>query len=210
MRLNVTGLALAALAVVSTAHATPFQNGSFELPGGNEQTFYSTSTAITGWTLTSGSVDYVKGYWQPADGAYSLDLSGTSPGSIAQTFDTVAGHSYKVSFAMAGNPDSGPTVKTLQVQATGGALTQYSFDTSGKTKANMQWSTQTYQFTATGAATTLTFTSSVNTPYGPTLDNVVVTDVTPAPVPTLSPWALAGLVSLLGMFAVRRRRLAVR
>lgn len=65
---------------------------------------------------------------------------------------------------------------------------------------------QIYTFTATGSTSTLSFTSLDNTPCGPALDNVVVTDVTPAPVPTLSQWGLVGLAGLLGFAALRGRR----
>lgn len=191
------------------AHAAPFQNGSFEtgpaFPGGFV-TLGSGDTSITGWTVTGNGIDYVGSYWQAADGARSLDMSAGAAGGVQQTFDTVAGHSYRVSFAMAGNGGGGNTIKTMQVQASGGALMTYTFNTTGYTYANMGWATQTYAFIATGASTTLSFTSLENNPYGPTLDNVVVADVTPVPTPALSLWTLLGLAGVLGVFAVRKAR----
>ncbi|MBS0486460.1 MAG: choice-of-anchor C family protein [Proteobacteria bacterium] len=204
----IISVALAASAC-GLVHAAPFQNGSFEIGPVNPGTFVTLNggdTSIAGWTVTGNSIDYINTYWQHADGARSLDLSGDAAGGIQQAFDTVAGHSYRVSFAMAGNGGGGNTIKSMQVQATGGALTTYTFDTTGHTYANMGWATQTYAFIAAGAASTLSFTSLENNAAGPALDNVVVADVTPVPTPTLSLWTLIGLASLLGVFAARRAR----
>lgn len=191
------------------AQAAPFQNGSFETgpaPGGFLNLTVG-DTQITGWTVTGTSIDYIGTYWAAADGSRSLDLSGVGAGGVEQTFDTVAGRTYRVSFALAGNMDCGPQVKTVQVLADGGAATDYTFDTAGHSlPSNMGWTTQTYTFTATGATTTLAFTSQDTTNCGPALDNVVVTDVTPAPVPATSEWGLMVLASLMGLAALHRRR----
>ncbi|HMM58257.1 MAG TPA: choice-of-anchor C family protein [Rudaea sp.] len=208
MKKTVMSVVLAASAC-GLALAAPFQNGSFEIGPANPGSFITLNggdTSITGWTVTGNSIDYINNYWQPADGARSLDLSGDAAGGIQQAFDTVAGHSYRVSFAMAGNGGGGNTIKSMQVQATGGALTTYTFDTTGHSYASMGWATQTYAFIATGASSTLSFTSLENNAAGPALDNVVVADVTPVPTPALSLWALIGLASLLGVFATRRAR----
>lgn len=157
--------------------------------------------------MTSGSIDYIHtGYWQAADGNHSLDLSGGDAGGIAQTFDTVPGRTYRVSFQLAGNPSAG--TKTVRVLATGGVTEDYTFDASASSRPNnMRWESHTYTFTATSAATTLSFTSLTAGAQGPALDDVSVTDITPTPtqVPTLSQWALFGLAGLLGMTALRRR-----
>ena len=113
---QLAGLGLVAV-LCGAAHAAPFQNGSFETgptPGGYV-TLTAGDTQITGWTVTGNSVDYIGSYWPAADGSRSLDLSGNAAGGVAQAFDTVAGHTYRVGFALAGNPDCAPTVKTVQV-----------------------------------------------------------------------------------------------
>ncbi len=183
-----------------TGPAVPNPPGYLTLPGGN--------TSITGWTVMAPDIDYIEAYWTAANGTRSLDLSGTggSTGGISQTFTTVAGHNYSVTFSMAGNFAGPPTIKTMTVQATGGAPQTYTFDTTGRSAASMGWTTETYLFTATGASTTLSFQSGNNTGYGPALDNVVVTDLTAAAagIPTLSQWALALLAGLLGLVAVGR------
>jgi len=215
MNVKVMGAA-AALLLAGTVQAAPFQNGSFESPGlsSNIATVPDggahASDFITGWVVTGGNVDYIRDdYWSnPADGHYSLDLNGIAPGSIQQTFDTVAGRTYRVSFALAGNP-GGTQLKTVEVQATGSSSAVYTFDSNGTSGSNMGWTTQTYVFTATGSQTTLSFTSTTTASAnaGPALDNVTVTDVTPTSVPTLSQWALFGLAGLLGLAALRRRGL---
>jgi hypothetical protein len=46
------------------AHADINTNGTFlGVPGGPFTTVFSGSTAINGWTVTSGSVDWINTYW---------------------------------------------------------------------------------------------------------------------------------------------------
>jgi len=174
----VGSLALAGSALAAFAGVT---NGSFETgthSGAPFDTLSVGSTNLTGWTITSGTIDWVNSYWQAKDGSKSLDLSGTGSGAISQTLATTIGKNYVVSFALSGNPDGGPAVKTLVVSATGGATTTYTFDTgiAGNTHADMKWAAKTYSFTATSASTVLAFTSATAGFYGPALDNVVVSE----------------------------------
>jgi choice-of-anchor C domain-containing protein len=184
LSLGVAGVLAAAAMALPALAASAFQNGSFE--NGTDPGSFTTLTApdaatITGWTVSSGTIDYIGTYWTASDGVRSLDLSGTSPGAISQTFNTVTGHNYTVTFDMAGNPDGTPIVKTMTVDA-GGTPQTYSFDTSTvsgtASHTNMGWTPKTFNFTATGPTTTLTFTSTTATSYGPALDNVRLTDNT--------------------------------
>src|SRR5947207_4543188 len=72
------------------------------------------STDIKGWTVTRAQIDYIGNYWQHAKGEHSLDLHG-SPGigGIQQTFKTKKGQKYRVSFALAGNPEGSVEKKKL-------------------------------------------------------------------------------------------------
>lgn len=169
------------LGLVAGAYAAPVVNGSFETginPGVFTQLLAGNSTGIASWTVVSGSVDYIGSYWVSSDGNRSLDMTGSNgqPGAVSQTFVTVAGHNYVVTFDLAGNPFCGNPVKNLRVDA-GGEPVNYTFDTTGKTLANMGWITETFEFTATGSSTTLTFASLDSGFCGPALDNVVVSDV---------------------------------
>ncbi len=170
-------------------------NGSFEMgvnPDPNSvQLSAGDSTSLTGWTVVSGTIDYVSGTWTAGDGSRSLDMSGTSAGAIEQSITGFTiGENYQLSFLMAGNTAGGPTVKSLQASI--GSTTQtFTFDDTGYSNANMGWSQRTMGFTATSATMTLDFTSLVNTYYGPALDAVAIT---PVPEP--------GMMSLLGSAAV--------
>lgn len=201
--------AVTALLLASPAMAAPFANGSFETsptnPGSGWLTFGNgDATNLPGWTVL-GSVDYVGNYWQTPDGTRSLDLNGSSLGGISQTFDTLAGVTYTVTFALSKNP--GAAVATLDVSATGNNAASYLFN-AGNSSPNMLWSDRTYSFTATGTTTTLTFLSTTSgTPFaGPALDNVRIA-AAPAGVPEPAAFGVLGL-GILGLAAGRRRKLA--
>jgi choice-of-anchor C domain-containing protein len=179
--LTLTGFSASFLLATNPASAINLiKNGSFENSslgsGFLLENLSNGSTAINDWTVTNGSVDYVNAYWQNSNGSFSLDLSGSQAGSIAQTFVTQPGNQYSVSFDLAGNVQDGPTVKTLRLSA-GGSSQDFTFDVTGKTFANMGWLSKTFGFVASSNSTTLSFASLDNTTTGPALDNVVVTAV---------------------------------
>ncbi len=198
-----SGLAVVmSLALAGSAMAAAFTNGGFNNTGGYSVGAFvrlyagtGTATAIPGWTVTSGNVDWIGSYWQSADAdGYSLDMDGDAPGAITQTFDTTVNATYFVQFSLSGNPDPNtlcdnnpqvpdpnacysPSDKSLQVQATGAPATTVYFNTGteGNTESNMMWEVEGYSFVATGPSTTLTFTSTTPGAFGPALDNVTVT-----------------------------------
>ncbi len=193
------------------------QNGSFEsgttLSGSYLELNAGDSTSIANWTVIGSgirAIDYINGYWVASDGVRSLDLNGRpGPGGIEQVLATNPGTLYTVTFDMAGNPDGGPTIKTMDVSAIGATTVQtqsYAFDTTGATRTAMGWTPMTFAFVAENASTTLRFMSTVvypgdpsNVGWGPALDNVSV-----VPVPG------AVLLGLLGLSAagVKLRKLA--
>jgi choice-of-anchor C domain-containing protein len=134
---------------------------------------------IKGWTVTRAQIDYVDAYWKAADGKRSLDLNG-SPGigGIQQKFKTEKGKKYRVTFSLAGNPDGSGPEKKLGVKAAG-KEEKFTFDTTGKSRTDMGWSTQVWEFTADDKETTLEFYSLTTDDgnYGPALDNVSVVQV---------------------------------
>jgi choice-of-anchor C domain-containing protein len=118
-------------------------------------------------------------HYRPAGGSFSIDLAGTTgDGVLSQSFPTVPGASYTLTFDLAGNPDGPPTVKTMEVRVAG-TTTPFSFSIAGKTATNMGWVTRTVSFTATAATTLLEFQSTLGpaASYGCCIDNVRVTQV---------------------------------
>jgi choice-of-anchor C domain-containing protein len=177
---------IATIALTGPAWAfTGLINGSFEdngnyvdVSGGFEE-LPAGDASLAPWTVDAGSIDWIGTYWPAQDGAMSIDLSGTSAGTLSQTFATTIGNTYTVSFGLSGNPAGDPAVKTLDVSATGGTPASYSYDASGNDLSNMNWTTETYSFLATSASSTLSFISTTDGAFGPALDNVVITETVP-------------------------------
>ncbi len=167
-------LAIAVLSV-GTVLAAAFSDGSFEAaaPG----------TLGSPWTVGSGGMNWVSG-WQPSpDGsAHAIDLNkdttGGPGGTIAQTFDTVSGQAYTVSFSLAGNPqcsgdfDYDPD-KKVTATAGAGSLTT-TFNVAGRTTSNLGWREESFGFTASASPTELKFGSLNTGRCGPLVDNVRV------------------------------------
>jgi len=141
-----------------------------------------TSNATIGpWRVTSGSVDLVAtgGIWQQPPGAASnaqtIDLNGTQTGALAQTLSTKVGPLYTGTFEFAGNPGSGPTIKTMNVLINGHKIRSYSFNETGWSVSDMGWVKRSFGFVATKSKSVLTFSSTTpNSSYGPVIADVRV------------------------------------
>ena len=196
------------LCVTGIAGALPIQNGSFEDPGASPGAITKPTgdASITGWTVASGTIDYVgptppnvenpTAGWTAAQGTSSIDLNGLAifgAGTlVSQEFVTTPGTSYEVIFALAGNPYGGDQFKDLTVSAAGSSE-NFTFDTNGKTPTNMGWTDFSFPFVATNNLTTLAFTSlEENTAFGPAIDNVRVNVASGAPVPEPATLMLLG------------------
>jgi choice-of-anchor C domain-containing protein len=189
MKSKVLCIAFVLLAMTATAHANLIQNGSFE-----EQ--------FQLWAY--GVVDWYGG-WPAKDGNISIDLNGTSPSWISQSFATVSGQWYQVNFWLSGNSDDGvPGVKTGYVSAGSVSSFPFSFDTTGHNihGASALWVSESFLFNATGTITTLTFGSTTDGSYGPVIDLVSVERAANVPLPAATVLFAPGLV---GLALIRRR-----
>ena len=143
--------ALFLLLLCGAASAATFQNGSFEIGGKS-----GTCTNTFNIPVPCG--------WLASNGSFSLDLVGIAAGGIGgieQTFDTVPGATYKVSFYLAGNYGGLPVVKPLTVTVAGVTQT-CTFDTTGKSQFNMGWTHKHFRFVATSTSATINFVSNVS------------------------------------------------
>jgi len=185
-------------------------NGSFELgppiPTADIN-ILGGSTAITGWTVTGSRIDYLASPWDVSDGARAIDLDGNDAiGGIEQTFSTWLGVTYLVFFDLSGNPQGGPTVKSLRVTVDG--FTQdYAFDTTGQTRENLIWQPISFSFVASGPSATLSFASlsPSNNSYGTLIDNVRVNTVPEPATAWLVGFGFAVAALLRGRKSLSRR-----
>jgi choice-of-anchor C domain-containing protein len=178
------------LSACGVAEANLITNGSFESGsysgGTNFETLYTGSTSITGWTVRSGSIDWINQYWDASEGARSIDLAGLNSGSISTNLNTIVGQSYRVQFEMAGNPDRDyaktmvaisalpdPSNNTLQnynrivtaidlgelapLDTPTSSAQIYTFIQTGHTRDSMGWETKVFEFVAESALTQLLF-----------------------------------------------------
>lgn len=204
-------LAPAAALAASPAAAASFTNGSFETStcgasGGGFATVSVGNGCISGWTVESGSVDYINGYWLAQSGLRSIDLAGNSPGTISQVFDTVVGQLYSVNYFLSGNPDGGSESKFGVVSAVNGSIiNSATFEgIQGSSRTDMNYLPWNFSFTATGTTTKLSFASRSDAgAFGAVLDSVSV-----AAVPEPGTWAmmLLGLGFIGGSMRLAKRK----
>lgn len=185
-KLVVTFAVFAVAIVLATNVAYPQNliNGSFEFgvdPNTDpvEQAVLLTArdtTSILGWTVSSGTVDYIGRRWVCGDGTRCLDLAGISPGTISQNVGGFApGVSYRLSFLMAPSPEDGNQTQSVQVVI--GSLSQIFSATGIGTRENLGWTERTFDFTATGTNIIVSFTSLEPSVFGPALDDVRIVPI---------------------------------
>ncbi|MEO8303685.1 MAG: choice-of-anchor C family protein [Betaproteobacteria bacterium] len=213
---------LALLGCCGWTWGAAFQNGSFE--GTNPCNTFDIpagSTLIPGWTVSAGNIDWESAPgcgWQPSAGSSSLDLVGNQAGGIGgirQTFDTVPGTTYRVTFDLAGNYGGAPVIKPLAVTING-VTSNFTFDSTGRSQFNMGWTSHTINFVANSTSSTIDFVSDISASggslnAGAALDNVQIVAIggvaAAAPVPLdWTHWAAAMLIAIASVPLLRRRR----
>jgi hypothetical protein len=210
------GVAAGAL-MASSAMASNFNlltNGGFENIGAaapqgwGGYTYGETYTPVLpGWHIDSGTVDITQNGspWSPAyQGTNSLDINGWDPGQISQTFKTVAGRTYQVSFAYSRNAAWAPDPALATVSAGGTSVPVSAALGSFGGPGAMTWQTASFNFVA-GQGPTSTITLTANNPGN---GGVFFDAVKVASVPEPATWAtmLAGFGGLGAQLRRSRRR----
>jgi choice-of-anchor C domain-containing protein len=201
-----------AVGAAVAAKADIVNNGTFSpIPSGTFTTLPSGSTAISGWTVTGNSVDWIGSYWQaPPSGDASIDLDGSGAGGVKQTINGLTnGASYTLSFEFSGNPtphSPDTPVKTLNVSVGSVSNQQFTFDTTGHSTTDMGWELESFIFQGTGLPTTLLFASqdAAGSATGPAIADVSITANSVTPEPGFYGVLALGLAALA--FAVVRSR----
>jgi hypothetical protein len=234
----IAGLSLSSLA--SPAFSAPFTNGDFEtptVPSGSFTLFSTGSTLITGWTVVGpagGNVAIVSGAFQQSDAGVNfifpaqsgnqwLDLTGVSQTlneGVSQSFDTIAGHQYSLSFWVGNVSDPTGifgTSSTVNVQLNGNptailtavnSLSNPNVSCSQGTCQTLFYEQLTTTFVASSASTTLAFLNGDPvTDTSNALDNITVTDLNAVPLPAALPLFATGL-GALGLLGWRRKKAA--
>lgn len=200
--LTALGLCAAAL-TTQAAPISVLKNGSFETETQGNGTWQVLSS-ITGWTVGPNGVEVRNNVAGTAvAGLNFVELDTTRNSWISQTFSTVAGNTYHLSFSWANRPDqrgSNSNGMNWSVDTLSGVL--------GK-NTTTTWTTFEQDFVATGTSATLRF-SAVGTSdgYGTSLDAVSVTLAKEAAKAVPEPGSLALLVGAVGALALVRRRKA--
>lgn len=172
-------LALAGAIAASAASGNLIKDGDFSeaaSPGGFI-TVERGSFAINGWLVTKQTVDLIGTYWVAPGGLRSVDLDGTPGiGAIAQSFATVPGHPYTVSFLLAGNNECAPKIKHMRVSAAG-AFMDYTVNSDVTGVRDKTWPRKSWTFKAIKPQTTLQFESKdpAGGECGPVIADVRVT-----------------------------------
>jgi choice-of-anchor C domain-containing protein len=201
-------IALASLLTLP-AHANIISNGSFESGFKNTATPGVCSDTVSGWSVASlgscGGIDWISSsLWTAQAGNFSIDLNSFNTGAISQSFATVAGGQYQVSFYLAGNPGQ-QNIKNLDVLIDGvdrvAGSPDFSFNNARTSGSNMGWTLNTFTFTASNATTDLQFKSLMLGAAGPALANISVVAI---PEPGTYAMLLAGF-ALLGGVQLRRK-----
>lgn len=195
-------LAAALFLAAGAASAGPtelIKNGNFEKNGVSAGTWTITNT-LDGWTVGSNGVEVRNNVAGAAKyGKNYLELDTSANSWISQSFDTVAGSQYDLSFYYAARENTAASTNGIDVLWNGNLLKHMALDNF--TSAT-NWIKVDLSMFAIGNLSTLQFKASgISDGYGGSLDNV---SVTAAKVP--EPGTLASMLLGLGLLGVTQRR----
>lgn len=162
------------------------EDGGFESPATTTRTYdsFSQGSTLGPWLVQGGAVDLISHhFWKPAKGHQSIDLDGTcGAGTILQVVHPVPGRSYRLRFALAGNPGGPPAVKSVAVWWAGALVGSLSFDASTTSFRKMGWRYAEFTVTAASDAVGLRFESLTPGCYGAALDDITLEEVESPPL----------------------------
>jgi hypothetical protein len=145
-------------------------NSSFESPN-VPYGMWGQGTSIPGWQAAYGKIeiqDHALGSW-PAHGSQHVELDAQGPSGIYQDLATTPGATYRLRFAFAARPGTGPSENVIGVVWDGQPV-----DTL--TTGSSTWVYYTYTVVASGATTRVQFNDlGVPSTQGTFLDHVTVT-----------------------------------
>jgi hypothetical protein len=217
-----SAFALAILAMTAwsvEARANLLTNGGFDdtsgfvADGNDTMTLGPGSTTMTGWVVTTNNVAWIGpsnpfGVTGSNGSGYFLDLQGYSDGSpyagVQQTLATCATCGYQLTFFLGSDTGAG-----IPDSITASASGQSQTFTSTNTGQSNLWEQETFNFTATGASTTISLLgNTIPGGFYIGLDTVDL-EQTSGPissVPEPSTWAMMILgFAGVGFMAHRRR-----
>ncbi|MFT6263624.1 MAG: hypothetical protein ACJAQ0_001494, partial [Dasania sp.] len=199
------------LLIITTSHAAPFQNGSFENNsalwqnnfGGYADSLPSNEQDLTGWTIEyvgglRNAIHWVKNWagGPPQDGTYYIIPTWHDDHMrLWQVFDTVIGQEYQVNFYMHRGQQPYTNYNSLCPSAEHKKIlfTIKENNGSGTTLAtyigdepNASWNLNSFNFTATTSQTYLSFSPKeywCHWHFFPGIDNITVEEVVPPPYP---------------------------
>jgi hypothetical protein len=202
------GAALFGAAMIATdADAALVNNGSFELGSfvgdmNDTMSLAPPSTAMTGWTVTNGTLAWIGPTntfsLAAQDGGYFLDLTGYHDnvpyGGVTQSIATNVGSQYALTFYLGSSSQYG--IPDSIIAAAGSTSRIF---TSTNLTANSTWEFETLVFTATGSSTNISLVGNSGDKY------IGLDDVAVAAVPEPATWAMM-ILGFMGIGAMTYRR----
>lgn len=135
----------------------------------------ATGEVLDGWLLSNGTADLIRHEAGTAkEGSQSLDLNGTSAGTIERRFATIPGKFYRLDFDFSGNPINGGT-RILFVSVDGTIRDRFewiSAQIGNSYQVDMKWQRRTVVIEAKSDSTLIELSSGASGLSGPELDNL--------------------------------------